>query len=80
MLSVVVVPELSPDKVKVTPLNPAPSQTTCPEIEYVSAGIASKFTSVASEIRMRTYSEEVHGKDFKKMAEGFAKKIDGHIE
>ena len=29
---------------------------------------------------VRTYSSEIHGKDFKGLAEGFAKKIGGNVK
>ena len=29
---------------------------------------------------VRTYDEEIHGKDFKKLADGYAKKIGGKVK
>lgn len=40
---------------------------------------SSKCVTVSWRGKTREYSEEVHGKDFKKLAESFAKKVDGEI-
>jgi len=49
------------------------------EVEEKAAKKGEAFVYSTSGIFVRKYSSEDHGKDYKKLAEGFAKKIKGSV-